>query len=79
MPNDRGDIRYNPADLVEPTVQYLVDEIAGLRDDPGTQHACEDTLYLLVLRACAAGNPEAQKLATIALRTQHIEFRRRCA
>ena len=59
--------------------QKQVAEIRAIAHDAEAAHVKEDVLHADVLRAVAAGSPDAQKLAQIALRTQRIKFGRYCS
>jgi hypothetical protein len=50
--------------------------LAEVEDDDASAHAAEDQLHHQVLAAIAAGSSDASGLATEALRTLQIAFRR---
>jgi hypothetical protein len=60
-------------------VRHRVDEIWESVNDDEHAHGLEDDLWQDVLRAIAAGAPNAAELATEALKTTDIEFARWCA
>lgn len=52
---------------------------AARRGDFEVAHSAEDDMREAILRAVAAGVPNARELATIALATNRILFKRACA
>lgn len=56
---------------------FIRDYIKGA--DPECAHENEDELYQKVLEEVAKGNPRAQKMAELALKTKQLGFPRWCA
>ena len=48
-------------------------------DDPEVAHAQEDQLFAEVLKAIAAGAPNAQEMAQAAIKSLDLKFPRWCA
>lgn len=59
--------------------QRWLDRIDRLTDDPERASKEEDHFHEAVLREIADGNPDAQLLARVALRTTDLDFPRWCA
>ncbi|RLU81209.1 hypothetical protein CTZ27_33160 [Streptomyces griseocarneus] len=57
-------------------VAHRLAEIAHHQDDDEVAHGLEEQLHSDVLRAIAAGAPDAQILAAAALRSETIDFAR---
>jgi hypothetical protein len=67
------------ADALALTIEDVARQLAYINsqaDDPEVAHGAADDLHQQVLRAIAAGHPDAQILAAAALRTEDIEFDR---
>lgn len=62
-----------PTLTVEDVARALAD-IAAKAGDDESAHGMEDGLHKRVLRAVAAGHPDARVLAAAALRTGDIDF-----
>jgi len=60
-------------------VRLRVAAIEAAHDDYEMAHSDEDSLHHDVLRAIAAGAPNAAELAAEALRTLELDFPRYCA
>lgn len=60
-------------------VRARVQHIADISADDESAHGAEDRLHVDVLRAVAAGHPDAAALAREALKTDDIDFARWCA
>lgn len=60
-------------------VRARAEVIRQLENADARCHQLEDELRREVLKAIAAGHPDAQRLAQEALLTDHIEFDRWCA
>lgn len=56
---------------------FIRDYIKGA--DPECAHDNEDELYQKVLEEVVKGNPRAQKMAELALKTKQLDFPRWCA
>ena len=72
------DLDLHATDRVD-IVREAVVRIASVAGDDETAHGYEDELHVAVLRAIAAGAPDAAALATEALRTRDLDFARWCA
>lgn len=59
-------------------IRVGVARIAAEAHDDETAHVHEDALHVAVLRAIAAGAPNAQTLAVEALKTVGLDFSRWC-
>lgn len=75
--NPPTDLGVTQMDVKE--VEARVEAIRENRDDDESAHGQEDELHQDVLRAIAAGAPNAQELAKAALETTVINFSRWCA
>ena len=59
------------------TPDKILDALADIRaaaGDDEVAHGLEDSLWEAVLRTIAAGHPESQRMAQLALRTKDINF-----
>lgn len=65
-----------PEHLTVPDVAAGVEEVRERSGDEEVAHGREDGLHQRVLRAIAAGAPDAPALAAEALKTTEIEFDR---
>lgn len=74
---------------MEPKIKTPIDVACFIRDyinpdltstyDPEDFHGNEDYLYQKVLEEVVKGNPRAQKMAELALKTKQLDFPRWCA
>lgn len=69
----------DPATMTPADVRLRVEAIAAAHGDYEMAHGDEDRLHQDVLRAIAAGAPDAAELAAEALRTLELDFPRYCA
>lgn len=59
---------------------YIDPDLTSTYDyDPEDFHINEDYLYQKVLEEVVKGNPRAQKMAELALKTKQLDFPRWCA
>lgn len=64
----------NKLDLYD--IKSCVWSIHAIKDDPETAHEIEYCLYQAVLEEVVAGNPDAKKMARLALTTKTVDFPR---